>query len=164
MNIFKKTLIEVVVVFAVLIVLLLILNYFVDEQEETIVIVNAQLAGQDIVLEVADNPFSRAIGLSKREHLQENHGMIFIYDDEVEELSFWMKDTLIPLDMLFLNKELEIVRIFENVAICEEDPCPLYTYDGLALYVIELNAGWVGKYDVKEGDILELKTPDLSDS
>jgi uncharacterized protein len=164
MNIFKKTLIEVAVVFAILLVLILILNYFVDEQEETVIIINAQLAGQDIVLEIADDSFSRAIGLSGREDLQENHGMIFVYEYEVEGLSFWMKDTLIPLDMLFLNKDLEIVHIFENVPICEEDPCPLYTYDGFALYVIELNAGWVGKHGVQEDDILELKALDQSDS
>ena len=163
MNIFKKTLIEVVVVVSVLVILVLIMNYFYADEEITRTI-ETRLVGQELILEVADTSYSQSIGLSGRENLGENEGMLFTYDYEVEGLTFWMKNTLIPLDILFLSKDGEILHIVENVPICEEDPCPTYTYEGSAQYVLELNAGWTEKHDAKEGDVLEVKVLDQSDS
>lgn len=163
MGILKKTFIELIVVLAVLLVIILALNYFIDE-EESLRIINAQLVEQEITLEVADNSFLQSIGLSGREYLEENHGMIFVYDEEIEELSFWMKDALISLDIIFFNSDFEVVHIIESVPICEQDPCPTYTSPKKAQYVIELNAGWVERHDLEQGDILKFKALDQSDS
>ncbi len=163
MGIFKKTLIELLVFIAIFVVIVLVLNYFVDEDED-LRIVNAKLAGQELTLEVADNSFLQNIGLSGREYLPENQGMIFVYDEEIDGLSFWMKDTLIPLDMIFLNSEFEVVYIIESVPICDEEPCPTYTSQEKAKYVIELYAGWVEAHNLEEGEVLKFKVQDQSDS
>ncbi len=163
MNVFKKTFVEFIVVVVILVLVALALSYFVSD-ENGVRVINAQLAEQNVTLEVADNTFLQGIGLSGREYLEENHGMIFVYDQERENLSFWMKDTLIPLDIIFLNADFEVVEIIENVPICEEDPCPTYDSEQKAQYVIELNAGWVEENNLKEGDLLKIKVPGQSDS
>lgn len=162
MEILKKSFFELVGVIAFVSIVLIII-YFISGEEE-VKFLNANLVGEDIVLEVADNIYLQGIGLSGREDMPMDYGMIFVYDYELEGLTFWMKDTLIPLDMIFLNEDFEIVHIIENVPICEEDPCERYTFDGKAKYVVELNAGWVEKYDVELGDVLKLKAPGQSDS
>lgn len=163
MNVFKKSFLELVGVVVVLTIVVLVLNFFSDEQPDYREI-EAEINDVKITLEIADNSYLHSVGLSGRDSLQENHGMIFIYDDELEELSFWMKNTLIPLDIIFLNKDLEIVHIFENVPICEEDPCPQYTSEKKAQYVVELNAGWVEENGVKIGDEVKIINQDQSDS
>lgn len=152
---------------AVVFILFLILfatKHFYEEKEDSTHVVIANLANQEIILEVADNNFLRRLGLSGRDYMDENYGMIFVYDYEIEGLSFWMKDTLIPLDMIFLNKNFEVVHIIENVPICYEEPCSQYTYEGSAKYVLELNAGWVENHGVELGEVLELKGLDQFDS
>ena len=163
MGVLKKTLIELLVVITVFVVIILAVNYFVDE-DDSLRTVNAKLAGQEVTLEVADNSFLQSIGLSGREYLEENHGMIFVYEEEIENLTFWMKDTLIPLDMIFFNGDFKVVYIIENVPICEQDLCPEYTSPQKAQYVVELNAGWVEEYGLEKGDVIKFKVLDQSDS
>jgi uncharacterized protein len=163
MNIFKKTFFELLAFVFILIVVVLILNYFVDENAEGDFL-EASVKGKTIFLEIADNSYSQTIGLSGREYLEEDKGMIFIYEKEMEELSFWMKNTYIPLDMAFLDKDFLIVFMYENVPICEEDLCPKYPSEKKAQYVIEMNAGWFGKNDVGVGDKVEIINQDQSDS
>ncbi len=155
MGIFKKSLLELVVVIVVLLLLFLILNFFADDYEEGNHMVKAKINEQELILEVADNRLSQEIGLSGREFLEENSGMIFVYDYEMEELSFWMKDTLIPLDIFFLDKDFEIVYIIENMEPCIEDPCPKYISQENSQYAIEVNAGWAEKNSVEVGNKLE---------
>ncbi len=153
MNILKKTFFEVLAVVGVFALLAFVLSYFASkEQTESFFV--AKLAEQEIVLEIADNEFLRTKGLSERESLGENEGMIFVFDEDTEGLSFWMKNTYIPLDIIFLNSELEVVHIIEDVPICQEDPCPAYEYEGEARFVIEMNAGWSKKNDLELGTYL----------
>lgn len=163
MNIFKKSFLELVGVVIFLTIVLLVLNFFSNDQPDYRII-EGEINDKKITLEVADNSYLHTVGLSERDYLEENHGMIFVYDEEIESLSFWMKNTFIPLDIIFLNKNLEIVHIFENVPICEEDPCPQYISEQKAQYVVELNAGWVEKNDVQIGDVLKIIDQDQSDS
>ncbi len=163
MGIFKKSFLELVGVIAVLVIVLLIFSFFAGE-DEGYSILRVKIKGQELDLEVADNSFLQQVGLSGRESLEENQGMIFVYDYEMEELGFWMKDTLIPLDILFLNKDLEIVHVIEKVEICEQDPCEVYKSEQKAQYVIEVNAGWVEKNEIEIGDKVEIITPSQSDS
>ncbi len=161
MNVFKKTFIELIVVLVILLLIAFVANSFVDEQEK-MEIVEASLVGQELILEIADDPFSRSVGLSGRDEMDKNHGMIFVYEYEIEGLSFWMKDTLIPLDIVFFDRNFEIVDIIEKVPICEEDPCPEYISDQKAQYVVELNAGWIKENEVEIGDVLNVIAPDQS--
>ncbi|MDR0650181.1 MAG: DUF192 domain-containing protein [Candidatus Peribacteria bacterium] len=74
-----------------------------------------------------------------RETLADNAGMLFIFDQE-DHHSFWMKNTLIPLDILRLHSGLQIVDI-QQAQPCEADPCPSYLPSSSAQYVLELNQG-----------------------
>ena len=86
-----------------------------------------------------------------REELDSNEGMLFIFNDEAA-YSFWMKNTLIPLDIIWLNRGKEVVFISKNVQLCENDSCPLISSNKKALYVLELNAGMADKIGLNVGD------------
>ncbi len=92
-------------------------------------------------LEVADSPTERATGLMYRKSLAEDGGMVFVFDEKGNH-SFWMKNTLIPLDMLRIGEDKKIIHIEHNVPPCKADPCPAYGSNATsARYVVELNAG-----------------------
>jgi uncharacterized membrane protein (UPF0127 family) len=88
-----------------------------------------------------------------RENLEWNRGMLFVFDEE-RTLSFWMKNTLIPLDMLFIDADLRIIDVKENVPPCKEDPCPSYTSEQPAKYVLEVNSGFALKNNLEIGDMI----------
>lgn len=106
-----------------------------------------------VFVEVPDDIEEHMRGLMFRQHLPWNAGMLFAYNSE-ESRAFWMKNTLIPLDMIFVDDNSEIVDIIENVPPCEQDPCPLYPSEEPAQYVLEVNAGFVQQNAVQVGDRL----------
>ena len=108
-------------------------------------------------VEVADTPAKRQRGLMFRESLAPNEGMIFLFE-EPGYYPFWMKNTLIPLDMLWLREDGRVVSIAESVPPCKGDPCPTYppTPGTQALYVVEVVSGFAKAHGVKVGDVLEL--------
>ena len=89
-------------------------------------------------VEIADDAQSRALGLMFREHLDEDKGMLFIFDDEAER-NFWMKNTKMPLGMIFMDKDGIIINIV-TAEPCKGEPCPSYASEGKAKYVLEINA------------------------
>ena len=109
---------------------------------------------QCINVEVVYKPEDVNRGLQFRESLDQNAGMLFVFS-ESERHSFWMKDTLIPLDMIWLDYARRIVHIVFNVPPCKMDPCPTYTPLKNATYVLELNAGRAADLKLKEGDAAE---------
>lgn len=113
-------------------------------------------SGQTIVLEVARSDQQRARGLMFRESLPENHGMLFVFS-ESEPHGFWMKNTFIALDMLWLGEDGTIVEIKRDVPSCSADPCPTYVPDAAGLYVLELAAGESDRLGLSAGDRLELR-------
>ncbi|MGI6047155.1 MAG: DUF192 domain-containing protein [Petrimonas sp.] len=101
-----------------------------------------------IDIEIADNNQRRARGLMYRKSLPADAGMLFIFD--VEEIQgFWMKNTYIPLDMLFVNANNEIITIHANTAPLREWN---YASTKPALYVVEVNAGYCIQKNITEGD------------
>ena len=102
-------------------------------------------------VEVADDPIDRARGLMFRESLDENEGMLFVFDRE-EKHSFWMKNTLIFLDIVWMNSAGEIVEISENTPPCVADSCPSYVPEGLAKYALEIAGGQTRKIGMRIGD------------
>lgn len=112
------------------------------------------LGGNEVNIdtEVADNPAKRSFGLMNREELGEKEGMIFIFNNE-QELSFWMKNTLIPLDIIFINEQKEIISIHKNTE--PENVEKRYNSNGKALYAIEVNGGFTDIHGISEGDKID---------
>ena len=107
-------------------------------------------------VEYADTPEKQKEGLSRRASLPKNSGMLFIFPEE-KVRSFWMKDTLIPLEIMFIDTK---GRINEITAMepCATDAkiCPIYTSKSPTRFAVEVNAGFAQKNKIIEGDILEI--------
>jgi len=114
--------------------------------------------GSSITAELAMTDEERQKGLMFREKLLPDQGMLFVFDVE-DYYSFWMKNTLIPLDMLWLDKEKRIVHIERNVPPCKADPCPSYPPQRPGSYVLELQAGSADRLKLKLFDKLEFTLP-----
>lgn len=103
---------------------------------------------QKIDIEVSQGEAERNMGLMYRRSLPENSGMLFIMDENKEQ-SFWMKNTYISLDIIYVNEQKEIVSITEGTTPLSEAPIPS---KGEALYVIEVIAGYCQSHNIKIGD------------
>jgi len=101
--------------------------------------------------EIADTPEKHARGLMFRTQIKADYGMLFVFAEE-EIRSFWMKNTLIPLDMIFLNNEKQVIDLFCSVPPCRSDPCPSYTSALPARYVLEIAGGTAKRLKLKIGD------------
>ena len=110
-----------------------------------------EINGKQIKVEIADSPAERAKGLMFRTELSDNTGMLFIFEQE-QKVSFWMKNTLISLDLIFVNENFEIVDIKQDFLPCTQDPCELYTASQPVKYVLEVNAGYLEKNNISIGD------------
>lgn len=99
----------------------------------------AELYGKRIDIEIAQTPEEKAKGLMSRDSLCGNCGMLFIFEDD-DYRTFWMKNTPIPLDLVFINSEMEAVDVLHTVP-CYTEECPSYTSKDKAKYVLEVNAG-----------------------
>jgi len=102
-------------------------------------------------VELAETSGEKSQGLMYRENLAENRGMLFIFDQE-GPYSFWMKNTLIPLDIIWLDENKEVVFIVKNAQPCKQEICPSIKPDNEAKYVLEINAGLSDKLNLKIGD------------
>ena len=96
------------------------------------------------------------IGLMDREHLALDSGMLFIFERE-NIYDFWMKDTLISLDIIWIDKNNKIIFIKENAKPCRVESCKSFGPNKKALYVLEINKGLAKKMGLKIGDVVELK-------
>lgn len=115
------------------------LIYLISEEKEEIVPVAVELALTDE---------QRAMGLMFREILPKERGMLFIFETE-QPLSFWMKNTRIPLDVIYFNASGSYVSAV-TMEPCKEDPCPNYPAEGPAKYGLEVVAGFVEQVGVNE--------------
>jgi uncharacterized protein len=104
-----------------------------------------------VSVETVDDDLSRAKGLMFRKSLARDSGMLFIFPSE-DIYSFWMKNTLIDLDMIWLNKDLQVVEIKSFVPGCKTADCPSYTPKNKAKFVLEINAGFAEIYKIKIND------------
>jgi hypothetical protein len=107
----------------------------------------------DVELAITDEEQMR--GLMFRNYLDPKRGMLFVFGGESES-SFWMKNTLIPLDIIWINENKEVVFISENTQPCKEDFCPTINPNQKAKYVLEINAGISKEIGLKVGDELEI--------
>ncbi|MFH1326112.1 MAG: DUF192 domain-containing protein [Candidatus Falkowbacteria bacterium] len=104
-------------------------------------------------VELAVTSAEKSRGLMYRERLAENSGMLFIFE-RPDIYPFWMKNTLIPLDIIWLNEQREIVFIKHAALPCQVDVCPNIIPAKSASYVLELNAGVAESIGLKIGDEL----------
>ena len=102
-------------------------------------------------VELAATPEEISRGLMFREYLDPDKGMLFIYPDEGVH-SFWMKNTLIPLDMVWINGNREVISISKDVQPCQTSQCPVITPGQKVQYVLELNGGTSDKIELAIGD------------
>jgi uncharacterized membrane protein (UPF0127 family) len=106
-------------------------------------------------VELATTPEQHSQGLMDRESLPEGEGMLFIFGSD-QPRSFWMKNTLIPLDMIFINSSLEIVSIIEDAQPCGPSRCPLQNSGLPSMYVLEANAGFVQEHGLSPGQGVDI--------
>lgn len=119
-----------------------------------------QVSINDVTFQVtlAEDDSSRAMGLMYEKSLADDAGMLFIFPDS-RPRAFWMKNTLIPLDILYFNHNKVLVSIQADVPPCRTTTtrCPNYPSQKPAQYVLEINAGLSEQYGFKVGDKLILK-------
>jgi uncharacterized membrane protein (UPF0127 family) len=107
-----------------------------------------------VSVEVVKTQEARQLGLMYRKSLAKKSGMLFIFENEREH-PFTMKNTYIPLDMIFINRSKKIAGIVNNTAPKTKGP---YTINAPSLYVLEVNAGFCRDNGIKKGDSVIFKT------
>ncbi len=99
-------------------------------------------------------------GLQHRKSLGKNNGMLFVFERPVKA-DFWMKHTLIPLDMIWMDTDKKVIYIQKNAQPCVQDVCPTYGPDQDALFVLEVNAGYTDQHQILIGDIASFRAMDV---
>ena len=115
--------------------------------------------GRCVSVEIVQRQEDLQKGLQFRREMPDNHGMLFVFSENAQH-TFWMKDTLIPLDMVWLDYAKRVVYIERNALPCVADPCPVYhppqNAPG-AMYVLEVNANKTARLGIQIGDELEFR-------
>ncbi len=102
-------------------------------------------------IEIADSNYKRRRGLMGREYLVANSGMLFIFNRPGKH-GIWMKNTLIPLDIIWIDENNKVIFIKENFKPCGDKNCPVAKPKTNAKYVLEINAGEAKKINIKIGN------------
>jgi uncharacterized membrane protein (UPF0127 family) len=110
-----------------------------------------EIGGERFTVEIADDDAERARGLMFRDTLADGTGMLFIHDSESPQ-AYWMKNTRIPLDILYFDDDRKLVSQQRGVPPCSAgNNCPSYPSEGPARYVLELNAGEAARLKLQDG-------------
>jgi uncharacterized membrane protein (UPF0127 family) len=115
--------------------------------------------GSAIHVEIANDDDLRAQGLMYRDHLAPQDGMLFFFPSD-GFYAFWMKNTRIPLDMIWIDANRRVVDVKFEVPPCRADPCPSYPPKGDARYVLEVAGGVARQHALKAGDLLRFEGTD----
>ena len=115
--------------------------------------------GSVVRIEVANDDDTRAQGLMFRDRVPEGTGMLFMFAQS-GDFPFWMKNTLVPLDMIWIDDQKRVVHVEHDVPPCKADPCPSYPPHAVAKYVLELGAGQAAKHRVVNGSTLTFQRID----
>ncbi len=111
-------------------------------------------------VELARTPAERQQWLMFRETLDEEYGMLFVFSG-AELHSFWMKNTLIPLDIVWIDDNFTVVQVV-NAQPCITDPCTIYTPQTWSTYVLEIAAGMASKNDIVKWSVMKFRNIDIS--
>lgn len=121
------------------------------KKEGNLYLIKAADTIQEIEIEIADTPYERETGLMYRKSMESDQGMLFIYPNEALR-SFYMKNTYIPLDIIFYGKDSTVVSIQKNAQPLNEASL---TSSVPAQYILELNAGKVDEWNIALGDRID---------
>lgn len=153
-----------ILAFAIAIVLVLVFAILYNPEGYEAEVTFHSAAGDMIFnCEVADTSSERATGLMNRESLEENAGMLFLFDSS-ENLTFWMKNTLIPLDIIFIDEEMKVINVEEAYPEpgIPDSNLTIYKSDRPAKWVVEINQGLCSASGIGPGTdvtvILNLET------
>ncbi|AWV08419.1 DUF192 domain-containing protein [Marilutibacter maris] len=114
-----------------------------------------EVGGTRYQVEIADDDAERARGLMFRDRMEAGHGMLFIHDHEQMQ-SYWMKNTRIPLDILYFDSARRLVSQQRDVPPCSlGNGCPPYPSSAPARYVLELNAGEAARLQLEDGATMQ---------
>lgn len=102
-----------------------------------------------ISIEIAETPAETQVGLMYREHMEPLQGMLFIFNQE-EPRYFYMKNTIIPLDIIYLDKDLKVVSFHQNTTPMDDHT----SFRSTSQYVLEINAGLMEKWGIKKGSYI----------
>lgn len=120
-----------------------------------------EAGGKRFYVEIAADDQTRARGLMFRDNLADDRGMFFVFRRE-EPRSFWMMNTRIPLDIIYLDRDLRVVSIAENARPCRRAPCPSYPSRGPAQFVLEISAGQAAALGLEPGSRVSVGNIDLA--
>lgn len=127
------------------------------ETQKTARTVELTIRGVRLTVELAETPADQQKGLSGRDSMPADRGMLFIFQSE-SMWGFWMKDMRFSLDIIWFDSNRSAVYIEQNLPPCVEEPCPVYTPAASALYVLEVNAGFVQAHGISLGDTFAITT------
>jgi hypothetical protein len=113
------------------------------------------IGGLKIYADLADTPKKQINGLVWRSQLNDSEGMLFVFSSE-RSLNFWMKNMLIPIDIVFVTSDMKVINVYKSVPPCVDDPCKLYASSKPAKYALELSAGFCERHGVHPGDSISL--------
>ena len=111
---------------------------------------NVEIGGERFSVDIADTRQKQALGLMYRDEMPADHGMLFIFPNEAPR-SFWMKNTRIALDIMYFDKDLNMVSASLDTQPCRIRNCPSYPSVAPAMYVLELNAGTAAELGIGPG-------------
>lgn len=130
----------------------LLVLFFASCSFSSFVVIHTAVSDVSVSVEIADNIEEQTVGLMYRTSLDENHGMLFVFSDEQQRI-FWMKNTKIPLDIIFIDADGIIVDMKENFQPCVVEECEKY-YSEPAQYALEVSAGFVEEKGIEAGDTI----------
>jgi uncharacterized protein len=117
----------------------------------------AKINNKTFKLDLADTPEAQQKGLSGRDSLAQDQGMLFVFD-KADYHSFWMKNMKFPIDIIFIRGD-KIVSISKNAAVPKsaDAPLPIYKPEAPIDKVLEINANLSDRHNIKKGDKVEIK-------
>ncbi|OGM97057.1 MAG: hypothetical protein A3B86_02905 [Candidatus Yanofskybacteria bacterium RIFCSPHIGHO2_02_FULL_38_22b] len=122
-------------------------EYPITRLEQKIIYIN----GRPLKVEIADEPHEQSRGLSGREFLKANEGMLFVFSQS-DKHSFWMKDMKFPLDIIWIDEKKTMVDMAKNLS--PEIFPATFSPSSPVKYVLEINAGWSDRHNIKVGDTI----------
>jgi uncharacterized membrane protein (UPF0127 family) len=147
----RKIIIGVV---AVLLITTIFVGYFVLQTPKP---VRIRIAGVALNIELATTPAQKEKGLSGRASLPSDNGMLFVFDTE-GYWSFWMNEMRFPLDIIWFNSDRQVVFFEQGLQPCGPEICRTFTPSEKAMYVLEVNAGFVAAHHISPDDMFSFVT------
>ena len=152
----KRLFIMISVVVAIALLGIIVYQQYQKYMERDLITVYTGAGPVKIHVEYAETPEEQKQGLMGRASISKNSGMLFVFPDE-KQRNFWMKNTLIPLEVLFISSKGAINEIISLMpCLPKTSNCPVYESINPARFVLEVNAGFTERAKIVEGDILEI--------